>query len=83
MASFSDRRFFFVVRYPKFLDPFPDQLKADLDKIRAEGTYIWPFSKKAARRSVRKPRGGGRCWLLSFFFLMDCFDVYSLCFRRS
>ena len=60
--------FFFVVRYPKFLDPFPDQLKADLDKIRAEGTYIWPFSKKAARRPVRKPRGGGRCWLLSFFF---------------
>ena len=88
MASFSDRRFFFVVRYPKFLDPFPDQLKVDLDKIRAEGTYIWPFSKKAARRPVRKPRGGGRRWLLSppLFFnfsLKDCFDVYSLCFRRS
>ncbi|CAD5315520.1 unnamed protein product [Arabidopsis thaliana] len=28
------------VRYPKFLDPFPDQLKVDLDKIRAEGRKI-------------------------------------------
>ncbi|KAG7567724.1 hypothetical protein ISN45_Aa04g005730 [Arabidopsis thaliana x Arabidopsis arenosa] len=45
-------------RFPTIFDPFPEQLKEDLNKIRAEGTYIWPSFAKAVRRPARDtPRG--------------------------
>ncbi|CAH8259433.1 unnamed protein product [Arabidopsis lyrata] len=51
-------------RFPTIFDPFPEQLKKDLEKIRAEGTYIWPSTNKVARRpsqnSSRGRRGSSR-----------------------
>ncbi|KAG7584963.1 hypothetical protein ISN45_Aa02g003470 [Arabidopsis thaliana x Arabidopsis arenosa] len=45
-------------RFPTIFDPFPEQLKKDLEKIRAEGTYIWPSTNKVARRPSRNPSRG-------------------------
>ncbi|XP_020881843.1 meiosis-specific protein ASY2-like [Arabidopsis lyrata subsp. lyrata] len=47
-------------RFPTIFDPFPEQLKKDLEKIRAEGTYIWPSTNKVARRPSRNPSRGRR-----------------------
>ncbi|XP_020870488.1 meiosis-specific protein ASY2-like [Arabidopsis lyrata subsp. lyrata] len=45
-------------RFPTIFDPFLEQLKKDLEKIRAEGTYIWPSTNKVARRPSRNPLRG-------------------------
>ncbi|CAH8277229.1 unnamed protein product [Arabidopsis lyrata] len=47
-------------RFPTIFDPFPEQLKKDLEKIRAEGTYIWPSTNKVARRPSWNPSRGRR-----------------------
>ncbi|KAG7552775.1 hypothetical protein ISN45_Aa06g033620 [Arabidopsis thaliana x Arabidopsis arenosa] len=47
-------------RFPTIFDPFPEQLKKDLAKIRAEGTYIWPSVNKVARRPSRNSSRGRR-----------------------
>ncbi|KAG7556296.1 hypothetical protein ISN44_As11g023450 [Arabidopsis suecica] len=40
--------------YPKFLNPYPEQLHADIVKIRAVGPYVWPVTKKVSRRRPRR-----------------------------
>jgi len=53
----SDRTFpSLSVRRLKILDPFPEELKEDLLKIRAVSPYVWPTGEEKERLSLHKPK---------------------------
>ncbi|VYS68601.1 unnamed protein product [Arabidopsis thaliana] len=56
MVDLSEWRMTPSIRRLKILDPFPDELKEDLLKIRAVSPYVWPTSEDKERLSLHKPK---------------------------